>query len=178
MPSAHMYDKSDIFAQNLRQIVDRLAKNFDFVLIDCPAGVEKGFMRSVGAASEAIIVTTPHIASIRDANKVLSLLKTFELQEINLIINRVRGDLILNEKSMSVEDIISLLGTNILGVIPEDDEVSLCSSSGQVLNRGNAERAFYILAENLISGTEYVYDCTRQYRGFLGGIKRLLKKNL
>ena len=178
MPSAHLYDKSDVFAQNLRQIVDRLAKSFDYVILDCPAGVEKGFARSVGAVDEAILVTTPHIPSIRDANKVFAMLKSYDMKNIMLIVNRVRGDMVLNEKMLSVEEIVSLFNIELLGVVPEDDEVSVSSSLGQILQNGNAEKAFYLMAQNMTVGTDYIFDCTKKYRGFLGGIKRILKKNL
>ncbi|MCL1901971.1 MAG: AAA family ATPase [Firmicutes bacterium] len=154
-------------------------KDYDYILIDCPAGIERGFHRSVGAAVEAIVVVTPNISSIRDADKVIQLLKTYELAQIYLIINRVRGDLIVRGENLPVSEVVDLLKIPLIGVIPEDDEVSIYAGLGKFIKENSiTQKALNILARNLDKETDEVYDCTQKYRGLLGGIRRNLKKRI
>jgi len=177
MPSSHAYDKSKVTGQNIKYVVNILSETFDFVLLDCPAGVEAGFHRAVAASSEALVVTTPHISAIRDASKVLAILATYELAEPYVVVNRMRGDLVLNGEMPGVSDIRELLGTEITGVIPEDDIISSACAAGKTLiSDSGAGGAFSLLAENVITGSRLIYDCTAKYRGFWGGIKRQLRK--
>ncbi len=179
LPSAHGLEKSDVNGQNVRIVADKLAAICDYVLIDCPAGVEAGFHRAVSAASEAYVVTTPHISSVRDADKVIQLLKTYRLTSVALILNRARGDLILGGDMISAEDVGSLLKLPVLGVIPEDDGVPLAAAEG-VMVRSNcpADTAFNMLADNILEGTGEVYDATEHYRGFLGSLRRSLRRKV
>ena len=179
LPSVHSYDKSAVSGQNIKMVLDRLADSFDYILIDCPAGIERGFHRSVGAAVEAIVVVTPNISSIRDADKVIQLLKTYELAQIYLIINRVRGDLIVRGENLPVSEVVDLLKIPLIGVIPEDDEVSIYAGLGKFIKENSiTQKALNILARNLDKETDEVYDCTQKYRGLLGGIRRNLKKRI
>jgi septum site-determining protein MinD len=175
LPSAHSYDRSSINGQNVRAVVDRLAESFDYILLDCPAGIDIGFHRSVAAAAEALVVTTPHMSSIRDADKVLSLLRSYDLDGAEVVVNRARGDLMMSYETMDVEDIANLLKLFPIAVIPDDDRAAHlidtpCDPSCE------ASLAFAMLAENLHNGTRLYYDCTERYRGFLGRIRRNLRK--
>lgn len=179
MPSAHSYDKSIINGQNIRAVVNTLNQTFDYVLIDCPAGIEAGFHRAVQASDEAIVVTTPHISAIRDADKVINLLKSYFIKNIKVAINRARGDLILNSEMVSPEDVGKLLKTPILGVIPEDDAVNLLSNLGLITDRkSEGWDALELLSKNLHYNMNVLYDVTKKYRGFFGGIKRGLRRGL
>ncbi|GHU98082.1 site-determining protein [Clostridia bacterium] len=179
MPSAHSYDRSHINGQNVRAVCDRLSESFDYILLDCPAGIDVGFHRSVAAAGEALVVTTPHLSAIRDADKVLSILRGYALQSVEVIVNRARGDLMLNYESLDVEDIANLLKIFPLAVIPDDDGAAAMSAFGGTADRDSeAYAAFRILAQNLHHGTKLFYDCTERYRGFLGRLKRNLRKRV
>lgn len=179
MPSAHSYDKSAVCGQNIKMVIERLKDSFDYILIDCPAGIEKGFHRSVAAADEAIVVVTPNIASIRDADKVIQLLKTYELAQIYLAVNRARGDLIVRGESISVEEVVDLLKIPLIGVVPDDDDVSIYAGLGQPLSNGkNTQKAFGLLARNIHKEKNDIFDCTERYRGFFGSIKRGLKRKV
>ena len=96
MPSAHSYSASNVTGDKIKEVIDALDPSFDYILIDCPAGVEAGFHRAVYSANEAIVVVTPHISSVRDADKVLSILAGYDLVHKSIIINRIRGDLVLS----------------------------------------------------------------------------------
>lgn len=177
MPSVHGYKKSEITGQNLKAVINSLS-GLDYVLIDCPAGIELGFHRAVGAASEAVVVTTPHISAIKDAGKVIGLLAGYRLP-VGLIVNRVRGDMVVDGEMASPEDIKEALGVPLVGVVPENDEINGLSSSGDRLKRGGEGRkAIEMLCRNVIYGTQNVYDITDGYKGLFGGIKRALKKHL
>lgn len=178
LPSTRFAPNKQIEANKIKDIVDSLEYNFDYILLDCLAGIEHGFHRAVSSANEAIIVVTPHISSIRDADKVVSLLNNYKLTNKYLVINRVRGDLILNGEMFPIESIIEAMKINILGVVPEDDDISTLSSIGGFSASLSSGRAFTLLAENLHTGTQKVFDCTNRYKGFFGSLRRNLKRKV
>lgn len=179
MPSAHSYERSKVDGAQIKSVVDGLAQIFDYVLIDCPAGIELGFHRAVQAVDEALVVTTPHISSIRDADKVLSILKGYKLLSTGVIVNRVRGDLVVGGEMMGVTEISTLLREEPVGVIPDDDSVSLYSSMGKVLFKDSPSlTAFKCLANNIHNGQKVLYDPTIKYRGIFGSIRKNLKKRV
>uniref|UniRef100_A0AAU7LJV7 Septum-site determining protein n=1 Tax=Streptosarcina moshanensis TaxID=3096259 RepID=A0AAU7LJV7_9VIRI len=114
-------------------LVDALRQDYDFVLIDCPAGIDVGFFNAVGPAQEAIIVTTPDITSIRDADRVVGLLEADGLTEAKLLVNRVRPEMVSQEDMMSVADVQEALGLPLLGAIPEDPQVIISTNRGEPL---------------------------------------------
>lgn len=178
LPSAEMDYKNYITGENVKNVVDMLSPSFDYILIDCPAGVDIGFHRAVFSANEALIVVTPHISSIRDADKVLSILSNYNLHSKSLVINRIRGDMLLSGEIISIEKIMELLGISIMGVIPDDDAISTLSSLGAFAYGTSGARAFSILAENIHNGSKKIYDCTNRYRGVMGVIRRNLKRRV
>ncbi|MGN0748230.1 MAG: septum site-determining protein MinD [Christensenellales bacterium] len=178
MPSAHSYSASNVTGDKIKEVIDSLDSNFDYILIDCPAGVEAGFHRAVYSANEAIIVVTPHISSVRDADKVLSILAGYDLVHKSIIINRIRGDLVLSGEMLSAEEIVRALKTKLLGIIPEDDDITALSTVGGLASGNVAGRAFTILCENLHEGTRKIYDYTMRYRGVFGNFRRNLKRKI
>lgn len=176
LPSAHAYEASEISAQNIRLIVNSLSSSFDFVIIDCPAGVELGFHRAVAAAREALVVTTPHVSAVRDASKVIPILKSYGLDS-RVVVNRSRGDLVVDSEMADSAGIADVLGCGIAGVIPEDDYINLQSNVIPVRRKkSDGLTAIEVLAQNVLYGTETVYDVTKRYRGILGAFKRGLRK--
>lgn len=169
MPSCHLA-KKQITTDAVKKVVNRLADNFDYVLIDCPAGIESGFRRAVCCADEAIVVVTPHLSSVRDADKTITELKDDVV--VNVVVNRVRGDLVLSGEMLSAFEVFSLLGHQALGILPENDDVN-CN-----LRASRDNRAFDLLADNLENGTFEMYDCVSSYKGIFGKLKRKLKRNV
>lgn len=177
LPSAHAYNKVNILGEHIKNVVDSLNSSFDYILIDCPAGVEAGFHRAVFPASEAIVVVTPHLSSIRDADKVIGLLNDYDISYTGLVINRMRGDMLLNGDTMDIASVVKALNIPLLGVIPEDDAIgSSCSMGGRVQSNESA-RAFTLLSENLHNGSKKIFDCTYKYRGLMGYVRRNIKKH-
>ena len=178
MPSAHAYDKANIDGEHVKNVITQIESGFDYILIDCPAGVEEGFHRAVCGADEALIVVTPHLSSIRDADKVLGFLEKYDLQQKGLIINRMRGDLLLNGELMTIESIVKALNLPLLAVIPEDDTISSSCSVGERVQSNESARAFTLLSENIHNGSKKIFDCTYKYRGLIGYLKRNIKKRV
>ena len=177
LPSAHAYDNQKITAQAFKEMVGRIEHLFDFILIDCPAGIDAGFHRAVSCSDEAIVVTTPHIPAIRDGDKVLGLLRSYKLNSISLVINRVRGDFVSRGKMMSASEIARILRTPLIGAVPEDDAVTVYSQLGRIgLNRSSSRDAIDMIASNLINNSFRIYDVERGYRGFFGRLKRIVSK--
>ena len=117
----------------MKKIIDALAKGYDYILVDSPAGIELGFRNAIVAAKEALIVTTPEIAAVRDADRVIGLLEAEGVNNINLIVNRVKPKMVQDNKMMGVEDVLELLGVPLIGVVPDDEKVIVATNKGEPL---------------------------------------------
>lgn len=162
---------------DIKTVIKHLSASFDFVLIDCPAGIDAGFKRAVFCADEALVITTPHLSSIRDADKVMTILSSYNLTNKRFVINRARGDLIQDKLMLDVYDIGKSLHIDFGGVIPDDDNVITATSENIADQRVASNRAFDILAENVLTGEKRLFDCTYKYRGLFGKIKKILKRS-
>lgn len=122
-----------ITEEELKKIISQVKNNFDYILIDCPAGIDEGFRIATITAEEALVVITPELASIRDADKVIGLLlsKSINQEKINLVINRVRPEMVQKNNMISVDDIVDILSTNIIGIIPEDKNIIISTNRGE-----------------------------------------------
>lgn len=177
LPSNHVYTTYKIDSEKIKAVLNQVEDVFDYIIIDCPAGIEVGFHRAVKNANEAIIVTTPHISAIRDADKVASILHNYNLSQVSLIVNRARGDLIMRGDMLNESTISEYLKLNLLGVVPEDDVITTSLlSGGQVDKSSSSYNSFNLIAGYLHNGKKEVYDCTKKYRGFLGSIKQKVRK--
>lgn len=177
LPSVQSY-KVNIEGEDIKGVIDSLDGGFDYILIDCPAGVENGFHRAVFPANEALIVVTPHLSSIRDADKIIGLLDEYSIEFKGLVINRMRGDLLLSGQMMTIDNIVKALNLPLVGVIPEDDAIGSSCSVGVRLQSIESARAFTLLSENIHNGSKKIFDCTYKYRGLFGYIKRNIKKRV
>lgn len=162
----------DIPERDFRTVMNEIRGISDYLLIDCPAGVDDGFRRAVSVAEESLIVTTPTPSAIRDADKVISVLNRLKMRRSSLIVNRVRGDLILDGTMLSPDEIARLLKIRLIGCVPEDD--SALDYSG--ISATEHTRSIKMIAKYLTVGNGEIYDATEPYRGLWGGIKRLLRK--
>lgn len=140
LPAAQTRDKSALTPEQMTQVVEELKKDFDFILIDSPAGIEQGFQNAVAAATEAIVVATPEMSSVRDADRIIGLLETKEhITHYKLILNRVRPDMMKANDMMDVEDVLEILSVKLLGIIPEDQDIIISTNRGEpvVLREGD-----------------------------------------
>jgi len=130
LPAAQTRDKDAISEEQFANIVAQAAKNTDFVLIDCPAGIEAGFRNAIAGADEAIVVTTPEVSAIRDADRVIGKVAEKKLP-VRLIVNRVRPEMVRSGDMLSIEDVCEILSAELLGVIPDDEEIIDTTNRGE-----------------------------------------------
>jgi septum site-determining protein MinD len=115
----------------MRELVRDLKKYHDYILVDCPAGIEQGFKNAIAGADRAIVVTTPEISAVRDADRIIGLLEAAELNDPKLIVNRLRIDMVKRGDMMNVEDIGDILAVDLIGVVPDDEEVVMSTNRGE-----------------------------------------------
>lgn len=153
LPAAQNTDKSALEPEEVKAIVEELKPDFDYILLDCPAGIEQGFMNAVAGADEAIVVSTPEISSVRDADRVVGLLEQKELTEPPmLVISRIRRHMMNDGDMMDVDEITHHLSIKLIGIVFDDDEVILYSNKGEpiVLNEKNpASQGYRNIARRL-----------------------------
>ena len=133
LPSAQTRDKTAITPEQMIKLTDDLSEEFDYILLDCPAGIEQGFKNAIAGANRAIVVTTPEVSAIRDADRIIGLLQANEMPRVQLIINRLRMDMIRRGEMMSVEDVTEILAVELLGAIPDDEAVVIATNQGEPL---------------------------------------------
>lgn len=133
LPSAQTRDKTAITPEQMIKLTDDLAEEFDYILLDCPAGIEQGFKNAIAGANRAIVVTTPEVSAIRDADRIIGLLQANEMPRVQLVINRLRMDMIRRGEMMSVEDVTEILAVELLGAIPDDEAVVIATNQGEPL---------------------------------------------
>ncbi len=131
LPSAQTRDKSAVSPEQMIKLSERLKPLFDYVIMDCPAGIEQGFRNAVASASRAIVVTTPEVAAIRDADRIIGLLEAAGIEKINLLVNRLRLDMIRRGEMMSIEDVVDILAVDLLGAVPDEDGVVIAANHGE-----------------------------------------------
>ena len=131
LPSAQTKDKSAVSPEQMKKLTEELAEEFDYVLVDCPAGIEQGFQNAIAGASRAIIVTTPEVAAIRDADRIIGLLTKNQMQQLDLVINKIRMDMVQRGDMMSVEDVCEILPIHLLGAIPDDEQIVIATNQGE-----------------------------------------------
>jgi len=178
LPAAQNRTKESINAEQMKDLVDQLAKLHDFVFIDCPAGIEMGFRNAVAPASEAIVVTTPDVTAVRDADRVVGLLETESVDRIQLIVNRVRPKMVELSQMMSVEDILDLLVIPLLGIIPDDERIIIATNKGEPLvfdpNPAVPTQAFKNIAQRFIGNDVPFLDLMAGQDSFLTRLRRRL----
>jgi septum site-determining protein MinD len=153
IPAAQTRDKTAVSPADMIQLTDQLRKDVDFILIDSPAGIERGFRNAVAPADEVLIVTNPEVSAVRDADRVIGLLEAENKKAPRLILNRAKLDQIRRGEMMSAEDVTDILAIKLIGIIPEDDQVVPASNSGIpiILNEGSrAGQAFQDIARRLM----------------------------
>lgn len=132
LPAAQNRNKESVQPEQMQKITSSLAEDYDYIILDSPAGIELGFRNAIAAAKEALIVTTPEIAAVRDADRVIGLLEAEGIHKIYLIVNRVKPAMVQSNKMMSVEDVLELLGVPLLGVVPDDERVIVATNRGSL----------------------------------------------
>ena len=150
LPSAQTKDKSAVSPEQMRKLAEELKEKFDYILMDCPAGIEQGFKNAIAGATRALVVTTPEVSAIRDADRIIGLLDAAEMDRTDLIVNRLRADMVKREEMMSSNDVVEVLGINLIGVVPDDENIVISTNKGEPL-----------VGSDTLAGKAYMNICRR-----------------
>ena len=131
LPAAQTKDKAAVNPEQMKVIVKELKEEYDYVIIDCPAGIEQGFKNAVAGADKAVVVTTPETSAVRDADRIIGLLEQEDMESPRLIVNRIRGHMMKSGDMLDVDEIVSILAIELLGIVADDDEVIKASNKGE-----------------------------------------------
>lgn len=138
LPAAQTKDKSAVTPDEMTKLCEDLKEEFEFIIIDCPAGIEQGFKNAIAGADRAVVVTTPEVSAVRDADRIIGLLESAEIDNPMLIINRLRPKMVRAGDMMSIEDIIDILAVDLLGVVPEDEMIVVTTNKGEPVVKNTA----------------------------------------
>ncbi|MBI5671380.1 MAG: septum site-determining protein MinD [Chloroflexi bacterium] len=175
IPAAQTRDKTAVSPADMIQITDKLRPEFDFILIDSPAGIERGFRNAVASADEVLIVTNPEVSAVRDADRIIGLLEANNKGPAKLILNRVNPDMVKRGEMMSADDVTDILAIKLIGIVPEDEHVIPASNSGVpvTLNENSkAGQAFRNIARRL-TGENVPFMTLQESGGFFQRLARL-----
>lgn len=178
LPSAQTKDKSAISPGQMKKLTAQLKEEFDYVLLDCPAGIEQGFQNAIAGADQAIVVTTPEVSAIRDADRIIGLLESNHLRKISLIINRIRMDMVKRGDMMSVDDVTEILSVPLIGALPDDEQVVIGTNQGEpVVGLDSKAGKAYLNICKRIMGIEVPFIELENNSGFFSKLSHLFKKD-
>ena len=151
LPSAQTRDKSSVTPEQMKALTDELREEFDYILLDCPAGIEQGFQNAIAGADRALLVTTPEVSAIRDADRIIGLLEAGETRKrADLIVNRIRMDMVKKGDMMTMEDVQDILAIDLIGAVPVDENIVIATNQGEPL-----------VGSNNLAGQAYMNICKR-----------------
>lgn len=152
LPSAQTRDKSSVTPQQMKKLADELREEFDYILMDCPAGIEQGFQNAIAGADSALVITTPEVSAVRDADRIIGLLEASEMKQTHLIVNRLRPDMVKRGDMMSSDDVVEILAVDLIGVIPDDENIVISTNQGEPLvgNETLAGQAFMNICRRIL----------------------------
>lgn len=176
LPAAQTRDKSAVSPQQMINLINELKSEYDYIIIDCPAGIEQGFKNAIAGADRAIVVTTPEVSAVRDADRIVGLLEANELRNPKLLINRVRIDMVKRGDMMSIDDIIDILAIDLIGVVPDDEKVVISTNRGEpaVTDDKSLAGQAYRNVTRRIQGEDIPIMSLESEDGFLFKFKKLL----
>ena len=178
LPSAQTKDKTAISPGQMKKLTSQLKDEFDYILLDCPAGIEQGFQNAIAGADRAIVVTIPEVSAIRDADRIIGLLESNQLKKIDLIINRIRMDMVKRGDMMSVDDVTEILSVPLIGALPDDEQVVIGTNQGEpVVGLDSKAGKAYLNICKRIMGIEVPFIELENNSGFFSKLSHLFKKD-
>lgn len=176
LPTAQTKDKTSVKPEQMQKICMELKEDFEYVLIDCPAGIERGFENAIAGADKAIVVTVPEVSAVRDADRIIGKLEHKGMSDHQLIINRLKIDMAKRGDMLNIDDMLDILAIKLLGVIPEDEKIIVSTNRGEPIvtdEESPAGKAFRNIA-NRIAGKEVPFmNLETNENGFKNLIKKL-----
>ena len=173
LPAAQTRDKTSVTPEQMKKLTDELKQEFDYIILDCPAGIEQGFKNAIAGADRAIVVTTPEVSAVRDADRIIGLLEANEIKNPQLIVNRLRPDLIKRGDMMSASDVVEILAVELLGQVPDDENIVIATNNGESLvgDSSLAGQAYMNICRR-VTGENVPFLDLEAKRGFFGWFKK------
>ena len=178
LPSAQTRDKTAVTPEQMKALTDELREEFDYILLDCPAGIEQGFKNAIAGADRALVVTTPEVSAVRDADRIIGLLEANELNNPSLILNRVRPDMVERGDMMSIEDVTEILAVDVIGVVPDDESIVVQTNKGEpavTVEGSKAGQAYRNITQRIL-GNDVPLMEFKQEETFMDKLKKLFRK--
>ncbi|MFC0270156.1 septum site-determining protein MinD [Metabacillus herbersteinensis] len=176
LPAAQTSDKTAVNPEQMKKLVEELKQDYDYIVIDCPAGIEQGFKNAVAGADKAVVVTTPEISAVRDADRIIGLLEKEEnIEPPRLVINRIRNHLVKNGDMLDVDEIVTHLSIDLIGIVADDDGVIKASNNGEpiVMDPNNrAAIAYRNIARRILGESVPLHSLDDQNKSVLTKLKR------
>lgn len=175
LPAAQTRDKSAVSPEQMIKLCNELREEFDYILVDCPAGIEQGFKNAIAGADKAIVVTTPEVSAVRDADRIIGLLEANELRNPKLLVNRIRADMVKRGDMMTIDDIIDILAIDLIGIVPDDEKIVVSTNKGEPAvtdNKSIAGQAYRNITRR-IAGEEVPMLDLEADEGFMVKLKKL-----
>lgn len=177
VPAAQTRDKMAVTPEQMKQLVSELEQEFDYILIDCPAGIEQGFKNAIAGAKSAIVVTVPEVSAVRDADRIIGLLSAAGVNDCELLVNRMRPDMVRKGDMLAIDDTLDILGIELIGVVPEDEKIIRSSNMGEpiVMNdKASAGKAYRNITQRIMGENVPLLELEDE-GGLAALFKRLLK---
>lgn len=177
LPAAQTRDKNAVTPEQMKALCDELKEEYDYIIVDCPAGIEQGFRNAIAGADRGLIVTTPEVSAVRDADRIIGLLEAAELRAPKLIINRIRPDMVKRGDMMDIDDILEILAIDLIGVIPDDEKIIISTNRGEpvVVNENcTLSGQAYRNIVRRVMGEEVAFLELYQNRSFFSRLKKIM----
>ncbi|MCL2170885.1 MAG: septum site-determining protein MinD [Defluviitaleaceae bacterium] len=177
LAAAQTKDKTAVSPEQMVKLTNSLREEFDFIIIDCPAGIEQGFKNAIAGADRAIVVATPEVSSVRDADRIVGLLEAAEIGNIRLILNRLRPNMIKRGEMLSIDDVTEILAIEVLGLVPEDEAIVTTTNRGEpAVNEKNsrAGQAFRDVTQRLL-GNDVPFPDLDVDKGLMARLRKIFR---
>jgi septum site-determining protein MinD len=178
LPTAQTRDKNDVDPEKMLMTVNQLKEEFDYVIIDCPAGIEQGFENAVAGADRAIVVVNPELTSVRDADRVIGKLDSKGLERHELVINRINHEMVKRGDMLDINDILDSLAIKLIGVVPDDKSVTVSTNKGEPIvldEKAFSGQAFKNIAKRIVGEEVPLMSLDTDEGGFLASLKKIFK---
>ena len=176
LPAAQTRDKNAVSPEQMKKLCENIKDmGFDYIIIDCPAGIEQGFKNAIAGADRAIVVTTPEVSAVRDADRIIGLLEANGLNNPMLIVNRVRYDMVKRGDMMSVDDVKEILSEEVIGIVPDDEDIVVTTNKGEPAVAEGVSKAG-MAYRNITSrkmGEEVPFLKLDENEGFFGKLRKI-----
>ena len=176
LPAAQTTDKTSVTAEQMKKLVNELKQEYDYVIIDCPAGIEQGYKNAVAGADRAIVITTPEISAVRDVDRIIGLLEKEEhIEPPKLIINRIRSNMMNQGDVLDIDEITTHLSIDLIGIILDDDEVIKSANQGKPIAlepKSKASIAYRNIARRILGESVPLQSIDEEKPGMLAKLKQ------